>query len=153
MIKNGKWNLLKLSFGHLEDDIGLAADGMILPNAIESHEILLDFITDFLVENIRNCKDPNRSYQFKIGTDNSQRDINVGDAIIKLLMKKLKLNNIRQRYKNDFGVYFDLYRLEVIVKQYQCIIYYLYLYDNITFYSVLFYNITFYNIFFMKTSS
>ena len=116
-IKNKKWHLLKVSFGHLEDDIGLTPDGLILINAAESHEKLVEFFANFMVLNIWNCRTEHPSYMFKIGTDNSGRDVNIGDKIIAALKQKLNLDEVYNPvHINDHGVQFDIRRLEIIVK-------------------------------------
>lgn len=115
-IKNKKWHLLKVSFGHLEDDIGLTPDGLILINAAESHDKLVEFFTSFIVLNIVNCRDEHRSYIFKIGTDNSGRDVNIGEKILNAIKTKLKLDEVYNPiHRNHHGVIFDIRRLEIIV--------------------------------------
>lgn len=119
-IKDGVWHLLKLSFGHIEDDIGLTPEGLILSNAAESHDVLVDFITDFVALNIKNCRYEHTNYTIKIGTDNSGRDKNIGDKIIKLLGKKLGIQRYNPIHYNDYGVPFDITRLKIIVKSPIC---------------------------------
>ena len=115
-IKNGIWHLLKVSFGHIEDDIGLTIEGILLPNASESHERILSFIADFLVVNIQNCKWLPSDFTLKIGTDNSARDCNIGGKLIKLLKDKLNVTDEFPFYTNYNGITFNISKFKIIVK-------------------------------------
>ena len=115
-IKNDVWHLLKVSFGHIEDDLGLTVQAILLPNASESHEKVLDFITDFIVCNIQNCKYLPSQFVLKVGTDNCARDVNIEPKIISLLKEKLNVDEDNPLYINNLGLVFDISKFSVIVK-------------------------------------
>ena len=114
IIKNKKWKLLKLSFGHIEDDIGLCPSGIILANAVESHDVLLEYMANFMVYNIRKCTNES-DYKYLIGTDNSTRDVNIGEIIIQLITDKLNLSPSNPIYLNENGIPFDVRKITITV--------------------------------------
>ena len=113
-----KWHKLKLSFAHIQDGIGFIAAATLLANASEAHDKTLDFISNVIVENLKQCKQKIKdgSFTIKIGTDASKRDINVPQKILPYLYKKLNLENETFKiYINDENLIFNFDQFQVLV--------------------------------------
>ena len=114
--KNGIWHKLKLSFAHIQDGLGFIPGALLLANASESHEKILDFISDVFVECLKLCKMKRKEFKIYLGTDASKRDCNVPEKILPYIYKKLNLQNEEKKiFKNKNGIIFDFDSLEVIV--------------------------------------
>ena len=114
--KEGIWHKLKLSFAHIQDALGFIPAALLLANASESHDKILDFISDVFVECLKLCKEKRKEFKIYLGTDASKRDCNVPDKILPYIYKKLNLENETNKiFTNKNGITFNFNDFEVVV--------------------------------------